>query len=157
MSVSPEYMVAVDVYTSLLSVGLATSINPQSWKNTTMYISALQCIYTMYIDVTQCISPNVYWGPIYIVYIHCVTFCGDPYIHCVTPYTLWCMLIFVTQCIYPIYIVAHVYTLCDTHIHCITEIYIVYRHLYTLCCNDNKHIHCVTWGIYIVVHYNKCT
>ena len=92
--------------------------NVYSGKCYPMYINALQCIYPMYIDVTQCITPNVYSCQytlgIYIV----LQFFWRPYIHWVTVYTLWCRLIFVTQCIYcvtqciyGIYIGTHVYTL----------------------------------------------
>ena len=97
---------------------------------------------------TQCIYTSIYIGD-----IHCVTFFGDSYIHWVTVYTLGCMLVFVTFC-YPMYIPyihwgTRIYI--GTQVHTFTDMNIHW--VYTLCYNDNKHIHWVTLGIYIVVHF----
>ena len=149
--------------------------NVYSGKCYPMYINALQCIYPMYIDVTQCITPNVYSCQytlgIYIV----LQFFWRPYIHWVTVYTLWCRLIFVTQCIYcvtqciyGIYIGTHVYTLWHTYIHLVTCIYIglhafIYivlhwRRAYTL--GNMWYIHCSTFhtcSVFVTQCISRCS
>ena len=92
------------------------------------------------------IRVNIHWGytlcyifwrpPIYIgwQYIHwgACGFCYPMYI----PYIHWDT---------RIYIGTQLYTFDDINIHWV----------YTLCYTDNAHIHWVTLGIYIVVHYTK--
>ena len=86
----------------------------------------------MYIDVTQCITPNVYTRQYTLgIYIG-LHFLATSNIHWVTVYTLGDMLVFVTQCIYRIYVGAQVYTLGHNYIHLMTLIYIGYIHCVTL-------------------------
>ena len=136
--------------------------NVYTGKCYTMYINALKCIYPMYIDVTQCIIHNVYSCQytlgIYIVLHFLATpiYIGWQYIHCGACGFCYPMYIVLLPNVYSAYTLGH------AHIHWDTRIYIWWHkytlgdmHVYTLCYNDKTHIHWVTLGIYIVVHFTN--
>ena len=111
-----------------------------------------QCIYEkMLPNVYICIEmyiPNVYkcnpmyntqciYASIYIGDIHCVTFFGDLLYTLGDSIYIGVHVVFVTQCIYRIYIGTHVYTLGHNYIHLMTSIYIGYIH----CVTPTMHIY----------------